>query len=148
MGDTESEIEATLQQFETDIENTKGALLTFLESKNIDSLAEKESGEKKAVPYVLSAYALSSLLFAYLRSEGEDINKVVPLLGQVKATLDNLSQPQKNSKKSSKPVEGKVSKEERKAKKSNQTAKHTIFDKEPESKASANKVKKSKKNKA
>lgn len=135
MSESEAQIEHILDQFLDDIEYVKESLQPLLKSASIDSLAEAEPSEKVATPYTLSAYALSSLLFAYLRSEGSDVNKVLPLLGQVKDVITakqttqspKSAQGQQPATESSKVTKSSVVKKSSKAANSSDTGKHKRF---------------------
>lgn len=93
MSDIDAKINAVLDKFDDDIEQATQRLEPILQSNNLDELSEAEPEAKTAVPYALGAYALSSMLFAYLRSEGRDTAIVMPELARVKERLERLNAP-------------------------------------------------------
>ena len=93
MSDAEAKIEAVLSRLEDDIAAVGTELDALLAPASIDSLSAAKPDEEKATPYAISAYALSSLLFAYLRSEGQDTALVMPELARVRDKMEKLSKP-------------------------------------------------------
>lgn len=145
MSDPEAKIDALLSKFEQDL-NAVSHNLNPLVNTKLDALSANQKGDEKAVPYALGAYALSSMLFAYLRSEGKDINIVVPELQRVKEHMDSLTKrlsQEKDAEPAEESAEAEETKEEKHKSKPVMLGKHTRFDDAPKEKKK--KSKKSKK---
>lgn len=95
MSEIETKIAAYLEKFENDLDAVEVNLNFLLKCENIDKINKDSPEDKKAVPYVLSAYALSSMLFAYLRSEGKDTSLIMPELARVQKKIQSLNDKQK-----------------------------------------------------
>lgn len=100
-------LQQLVDEFEMDIDAAEAQLGSILD-ESLESQAEKRSGKEAAMPYALAAYSLSSLLFAYLRSEGEptdlvqgEIERVQTLIKKIEAT-ENDAPSRKDRKNSAK----------------------------------------------
>lgn len=145
MSDPEAKVDAILSKFEQDIEAVSQNLKPFLNTK-LDALSASQKDDEKAVPYALGAYALSSMLFAYLRSEGKDTSIVVPELQRVKEHMDSLTKRLSQPKEEEPLKENTITeetKDEKHHSKPVMLGKHTRFDDLPKEKKK--KSKKSKK---
>lgn len=91
MSEIETKIAAFLGKFEADLDAVESSLKFLLDPKSIDEISEEAAEDKKAVPYVLSAYALSSMLFAYFRQEGKDTALLMPELARVQKKIQSLN---------------------------------------------------------
>lgn len=104
-----------VQDFEADIDEVETQLAPLL-NEPFESQAETRSGSQAAVPYALAAYSLSSLLFAYLRSEGEAIDPVQNEIARVQKLVEKLdAKPQPTPSPASSPALKRERKERAKA---------------------------------
>lgn len=103
-------LQRLVEDFELDIDAVESQLAPVFE-ESFEDQAEKRNGKEAVMPYALAAYSLSSLIFAYLRSEGEptdlvqeEIERVQKLIKRIETT-ENSAPSKKDRKKNAKAAE-------------------------------------------